>query len=208
MAPKKVILIGVCGGSCSGKTYFSQMLHEKLGNDKSDIVFQDWYYRDQSKRFDKDGGAVNFDHPSSIDFEFMRQQLLELKNYKAINAPIYDFVTHTRLGATQTVQPKEILIVDGILIFSQPIIFELFDFSIFFDTPEQIRLQRRLQRDMLERGRSREGVIAQFEKHVKPMHELFVEPSKSLANRIITDEDKIDEAAESLIDWIKDADEK
>lgn len=180
---RKTFILGVAGGSGSGKTFFAQALAKKL-KDKAFVLYQDNYYIDQSHRFDYDGGSVNFDHPDALDFELMAEHLQELKNGDDIRIPKYDFATHSRLTETIHQPWKQVVIVDGILILTQPKLIELFDESIFVETPEEIRFARRLNRDVVERGRTPEGVKAQFEKQVKPMHDLFVEPSKEKATYV------------------------
>jgi uridine kinase len=181
---RETYIIGVCGGSGSGKTFFANSLNKDLGLETSYILYQDHYYKDQSDKFDVDGGSVNFDHPDSLDFDLLATHLKELKAGHEINIPQYDFATHTRKKTTETLRPKRVIILDGILILTQPKIRELLDDSIFVETPEDIRYQRRLLRDTSERGRTPEGVKAQFTKQVIPMHNEFVEPSKYYATYI------------------------
>ena len=176
-------IIAIAGGSGSGKTFFAEALFKKLGN-RASLIYQDNYYKDQSHKFDHDGGAVNFDHPDAIDFDLLADQLLELKQNKTIQVPIYEFSTHKRINETIEVKPSPVIIIDGILILTQPKLREIFDISVYIETPEEIRFQRRLNRDITERGRSKEGVIAQFEKQVKPMHNQFVAPSKEFAHYV------------------------
>ncbi|MFP5492479.1 MAG: uridine kinase [Bacteriovoracia bacterium] len=183
----KIFIIGVAGGSGSGKTFFAEALHKALGNELSTIVYQDNFYIDQSHKFDHDGGSVNFDHPESLDFPLLAEKLKELKTGHAASVPIYDFATHKRRQDTLHVAPRKVIIVDGILIFHPPYVRELFDEMIFFDTPEDLRFERRLKRDVEERGRTPDGVRAQFMKQVKPMHDQFVEPSKKFAGTVVCD---------------------
>ena len=178
-------MIGVAGGSGSGKTYFARALMDSLGSDLCATVYQDSFYIDQSKRFDHDGGAVNFDHPSSLDFDLLAKCVAQLKRGEATELPIYDFATHTRRSETTRVEPKPIIIVDGILIFNSEPVRALLDDLIYFDTPESLRFQRRLERDVKERGRTPEGVKNQFQLQVKPMHDAFVEPSQKHAKKIV-----------------------
>lgn len=187
------IIVGVAGGSGSGKTYFAKDLLMKLGSDLAEIVYQDNFYIDQSHRFDGDGGSVNFDHPDSIDFSLLAQCLSQLKSGKDTDIPIYDFKTHTRASDKLKIQVKPIIVVDGILIFHPPEVRAQFDYLVFFDTSEDLRFERRLQRDVRERGRTPEGVRAQFQRQVKPMHDLFVEPSKHHANVVVSDDCNYDE---------------
>lgn len=179
-----VFIIGVAGGSGSGKTFFAETLAKKLGPEVACLIFQDNYYIDQSHKFDHDGGSVNFDHPDALDFRLMANHLEDLRNGFDIEVPLYDFATHSRLPRTKLQPAKKVVIVDGILILTQPYLVDIFDTTVFVETPENIRFERRLKRDVLERGRTEEGVISQFEKQVKPMHDLFVEPSKMNADII------------------------
>ncbi|MCO4753745.1 MAG: uridine kinase [Bacteriovoracaceae bacterium] len=183
------IIIGVAGGSGSGKTTFTKRLVDSIGQDNCAIVAQDYYYFDQSKIFDHDGGRVNFDHPNSLDFNLMASHLQALKCGEKIQSPIYCFKSHTRKKETLNLSPKRFIIVDGILILSQPGIRSCLDHKIFIDCPENLRFSRRLHRDTTERGRDAIGVENQFLKQVKPMHDQFVEPSKLHACDIIQTED-------------------
>jgi uridine kinase len=183
----KPFIIGVAGGSGSGKTYFARALQKAIGVEHCELIYQDNFYIDQSARFDHDGGSVNFDHPDAIEFSLLAAHLRTLKSGQHTAIPIYDFVTHSRKPDTLPVQARPIIIVDGILIFHPPQLRALFDDLIFFDTPEELRFQRRLDRDVHERGRTPEGVHAQFFKQVKPMHDQFVAPSMSHANIIVRD---------------------
>lgn len=183
----KPYIIGVSGGSGSGKTYFARELQKILGDELCTILYQDNYYIDQSHRFDGDGGTVNFDHPSSLDFELLAQGLNKLKQGESIKVPLYDFATHSRKKETIDCPPKKIILVDGILILDSKVVRKHLDEAVFFDTPEELRFQRRLERDVHERGRTVEGVKKQFELQVKPMHDQFVEPSKCYATTIVKD---------------------
>lgn len=179
-------VIGVAGGSGSGKTFFAKALKSFLGED-SILLYQDNFYIDQSENFDHDGGSVNFDHPDSLDLELLANCLLKLKSGYKTEIPQYDFKTHKRLSEKLTVEPRKVIIVDGILIFHHPHLRDQFDEMIFFDTPEDLRFQRRLFRDVQERGRTAAGVREQFMNQVKPMHDLFVAPSKKYAQTVVKD---------------------
>src|SRR5690349_1888807 len=179
-------ILGVAGGSGSGKTYFAQALKDALG-EHATIVYQDNFYIDQSHKFDHDGGSVNFDHPESLELTLLAQCLKELKSGRSTQIPVYDFKTHSRQKESMQIPHTRIIIVDGILIFHPDYLREQFDEMVFFDTPESLRFERRLERDVVERGRTVEGVKAQFLKQVKPMHDEFVEPSKKHAHTIIKD---------------------
>lgn len=187
-----IFILGVSGGSGSGKTFFAETLAKKLGSETAFVLYQDNYYIDQSKNFDKDGGCVNFDHPDALDFNLLAKHLELLKKGNNIEIPLYDFKTHQRLEKTLHQKSKKVVIVDGILILSQPHVRRHFDASIYVHTPEEVRFKRRLTRDIEERGRTPEGVFDQFYKQVKPMHDQFVSPSKEHATFISsgTDMDK------------------
>lgn len=184
----RVFILGVSGGSGSGKTYFAEALQGLIGPEQCDIICQDNYYHDQSKKFDYDGGSVNFDHPNSIDFDLLAAHAQSLKTGLSVEIPLYDFHSHSRKNQTKTVNPKKLIIIDGILIFHPTKLRQVFDDLIFFETPEDIRFSRRLERDTKQRGRTAEGVKNQFDSQVKPMHDLFVEPSKYFAKSIVKSE--------------------
>ncbi len=183
----KPIIIGIAGGSGSGKTTLAKKICQQVGVDQCAILSQDHYYHDQSKKFDGDGGSVNFDHPSSLDFDLLAQHLDQLKNGKSIDVPVYDFVTHSRKSSSEKLAPVPVVVVDGTLLFSQPQILAKVDHKLFVDVPEEIRFQRRLRRDVEERGRTPEGVKKQFLAQVKPMHDKYVEPSKKFADYLTHD---------------------
>lgn len=178
-------LIGVAGGSGSGKTTYAAQLCEFLELENSAILLQDSYYKDHSKVF-KGDGSVNFDHPDALDWDLMVDHLLALKSGKAIEVPIYNFTTHSREDRTRRQEPRKYIIVDGILIFAVPKVASLFDVKVFVDTAEPLRFERRLDRDVKERGRTKEGVLAQYQKTVLPMHDEFVEPSKDNADLVLS----------------------
>ena len=182
-----VHLVGIAGGSGSGKTTFAHALAARMPEKDCALIFQDNYYIDQSARFDFDGGSVNFDHPDSLDFPLLAAHLTALKARTRIEIPIYDFSTHSRLKTTLPQAPKRIILVDGILIFHPESVRSLFDELVFFDTPEALRFQRRIERDVQERGRTPEGVKSQFMKQVKPMHDRFVEPTRRFADTVVRD---------------------
>lgn len=179
------LIVAVAGGSGSGKTTFSRYLQNELGQHRCAIISQDHYYIDQSAKFDHDGGSVNFDHPSAIDFELLTFHVELLKQGRAIEIPVYDFATHKRQDRTTSQVAMPIVIIDGILIFTNDKLLEQFDYKIYIDCEEQLRFERRLRRDVQERGRTPEGVKAQLMGQVKPMHDQFVEPSKVLADDIV-----------------------
>lgn len=192
-------ILGVSGGSGSGKTTFAKRLQARLGEANCSIVAQDNYYHDQSERFDGDGGSVNFDHPNAIDFDLLSAHLEVLKRGLQVEVPIYDFATHKRLSETRLQKPSPVIIVDGILLLSQEKVRKHFNASVFVDVPEQLRFERRLNRDVKERGRTPEGVKKQFESQVKPMHDLYVEPSKLYATSLIRSLEEFDQVLEEYV---------
>ncbi len=179
------MVIGVAGGSGSGKTTFARELLARVGVDRTLILLQDSYYFDRSKDF-KGDGSLNFDHPDSIDWDLMAEHIQLLKQGETIDLPIYDFATHSRLKEVELVKAKPIIIVDGILIFYPDQIRDLLDLSIYIDTPDHVCFERRLYRDTHERGRTAEGVRVQYTTTVRPMREQFVEPSKALADQVVS----------------------
>lgn len=197
----EICIIGVAGGSGSGKTTFANRLREKIGQEHCCVIGQDSYYIDQSSKFDHDGGSVNFDHPDALDFSLMGDHLYEIKQGQQINIPIYDFATHSRKEECVNLKPKKIVFVDGILIFSQDKVITQIDHKVFIDCPEELRFERRLKRDVKERGRTPDGVKTQFFNQVKPMHDKFVEPSKQQACDIITVEN-FDEKCSKWADFL------
>ncbi len=179
------MIIGICGGTGSGKTTIARKIIETIGSDKVALITQDSYYRNLADMPLDERHQVNFDHPDSIDSEMLVNHLKRLKLGQPIEMPIYDFRTHTRSEKTERIEPKPVIIVEGILIFAEPKILNLLDVKIYVDTPDDIRFIRRLQRDIRERGRTVESVIEQYFSTVRPMHLEFVEPSKRYADIII-----------------------
>lgn len=184
MSSPEVLVIGITGGSCSGKTTLASKLQARLGTERSALLLQDSYYIDQSHRFREDGGDVNFDHPEALEFSLLARHLNDLRTRKSIQIPRYDFVTHRRLAESLLQAPRDVILVDGILLLHDSNVRSQLGVSIYVDAPESIRFERRKNRDTRERGRELAGVIRQFENHVKPMHDLFVEPSKSHATYV------------------------
>jgi uridine kinase len=191
------LVIGICGGSGAGKTTFIKKFQVQHPEIETSILGQDHYYRDQSANFDHDGGAINFDHPDAIDFDLLTFHAQALKHGIEAAAPIYDFHTHKRAKKTQRIKPAAIIFVDGILLLCHDPLVQLFDFSIYIDMPENIRFERRIHRDQVERGRNIEGINEQIQTQVKPMHTEFVEANKSKAQIIINND--FSDAFESIL---------
>lgn len=179
------VVIGIAGGTGSGKTTVAQVIMRRAGAGRLALLPHDAYYRDLSELPTAQRTLVNFDHPDSLETSLMVEHLRQLRQGRAVEIPVYDFTTHSRTTRTERVEPQPVILVEGILIFAEPALLPLFDVKIFVDTAPDIRFIRRLQRDLLERGRTVESVIRQYETTVRPMHLEFVEPSKRHADVII-----------------------
>jgi len=179
------ILIGVAGGSGSGKTTVSRAILERVHPDHIALIQHDMYYRDRSALPPAERARINYDHPDSLETDLLVAHLRELRAARAVEIPQYDFALHVRKKETRRVAPLPAILVDGILIFTDAALRQLFDMKIFVDTDADLRFIRRLERDIAERGRTRESVVAQYMETVRPMHLEFVEPSKRYADVII-----------------------
>jgi len=179
------VIIGVAGGTGSGKTTVAMRILERVGTEHIAYIPHDAYYRDLSHLPSAQRSQVNFDHPDSLETELLVEHLRRLRTGKPVEIPVYDFTTHTRTSETRRVEPAPVILVEGILVFAEPALRELFDVKLYVDTDADIRLIRRLQRDVQERGRTFESVIRQYLATVRPMHLEFVEPSKRYADVII-----------------------
>ncbi|MEX0843707.1 MAG: uridine kinase [Balneolaceae bacterium] len=181
----KPLVIGVAGGSGSGKTTVVNYICEEFAADNILRIEHDSYYRELKYLPFEERVKQNFDHPASLETELMIRHIEALMEGYPVEVPVYDFDLHTRKEETITATPSDVILIDGILIFSEPELLNLIDVKIFVDTDDDVRLLRRLQRDIQERGRSVDSVLAQYEKFVRPMHLEFVEPSKRYADIII-----------------------
>ncbi|HBX69095.1 MAG TPA: uridine kinase [Chloroflexi bacterium] len=179
------LIIGLAGGSGSGKTTVAQEILARVGAEHIAFLPHDAYYKDFGNLSFSQRAAINFDHPDSLETSLLIEHLKQLKAGNSIELPIYDFKTHSRTAKTIPVEPQPVILVDGILIFAEPELRAMFDVKIFVDTAADIRFIRRLQRDINERGRTVDSVIAQYQHTVRPMHMDFVEPSKRYADVII-----------------------
>lgn len=180
-----MLIIGIAGGTGCGKTTVVNQIVNELPKDVVGVISQDSYYNDLSHMTKEERSQVNFDHPNSIDFELLIAHLNQLKQHKPIQKPVYSFVEETRLEETILTEPRKVMIVEGILVLSNPKIRELFDIKIFVHADSDERLIRRLQRDIKERGHDLEKVLHRYQTAVKPMHNQFIEPSKEFADIII-----------------------
>jgi uridine kinase len=179
------LVIGVAGGSGSGKTTVVRRIVEALGPDSVAILDHDRYYRDRLDLRLEDRVGLNYDHPDSLETDLMVRHVAELKAGRTIEVPLYDFARYVRRTTAETVEPRKAIIVEGILVFTSPELRQLMDVKVFVDTDSDTRFIRRLQRDVADRGRTMESVIEQYQGTVKPMHLEFVEPSKRYADVII-----------------------
>src|SRR5512143_3904825 len=185
MKHSEPLVIGIAGGSGSGKTTVAQEILQRVGPDRIAFLQHDSYYKDLSGLPPTQRAEVNFDHPDSLESELLIAHIEDLRNGLAVQVPIYDFAHDRRTQETFIVQPRGVIIVEGILIFADAHLREMFDVKIFVDTDSDLRLIRRLRRDITERGRTAESVINQYISTVRPMHLEFVEPSKRYADVII-----------------------
>ena len=179
------VALGVAGGTGSGKTTVADAILDAVGRDRIASLAQDSYYRDVDWQSDEDLLNYNFDHPQALDSELLVAHLRSLKAGEAIEVPVYDFVTHRRTAETVRVKAKPVILLEGILLFVEPQLRQLLDFKIFVDTDSDVRLIRRIRRDIRERGRTLEDVMRQYLETVRPMHLEFVEPSKRWADVIV-----------------------
>jgi uridine kinase len=182
---KRPIIVGVAGGTGSGKTTIVREMLKGIDPDNVLLIQHDSYYKDRSHLPSEERANINYDHPDALETSLLIQDLKQLLAGEAADIPIYDFVTHTRKSECQQAEPCKVIVVEGILILADPSLRELFDIKVFVDTDPDIRFIRRLERDIAERGRTRESVVAQYKQTVRPMHLEFVEPSKRYADVIV-----------------------
>lgn len=184
---KKPLIIGITGGTGSGKTTVAEEIVKTIGEDNILFIEQDSYYKDQSHLSYEERVNTNYDHPDAIDHELMISQVKDLLSGKAIEMPIYNFKTHTRKQETKLIEPKEIIVLEGILILFKEEIRDFLDIKIYVDTDPDVRVIRRILRDLKERERSLDSIIVQYMGFVRPAHLQFVEPTKKYADIIIPD---------------------
>lgn len=197
-----IIVIGIAGGSGSGKTTLMKSLLARFQNDVT-VLSHDNYYRPYEELSIEERKKVNYDHPDAFDTEMMIEHLRQLKAGKAIECPIYDYTTYSRTDETTRLESSKVILVEGILIFENKVLCSLMDIKIFVDTDADVRLIRRIRRDVAKRGRSLESVLSQYLATVKPMHEQFVEPSKKNADLVVLEGGKNLVALEMIIDRIQ-----
>ncbi|MBL9015318.1 MAG: uridine kinase [Myxococcales bacterium] len=182
--PTRPLVVGIAGGSGSGKTTVAHKLAGSMPG-RASVIEHDAYYRDQAHLTPEQRAATNYDHPQSLESDLLAAHLRELREGRGVNVPIYDFATHTRKTETRRVEPARVIIVEGILVFTEPLLREQMDIKIFVDTDSDIRLIRRIRRDLEQRGRSFQSVRDQYYATVRPMHIEHVEPSKRWADLIV-----------------------
>lgn len=198
----KPVIVGIAGGTGSGKTTVARRVKEGIG-DRSAIIQHDWYYHDLSGMEHEERAKINFDHPSSLDTELLLEHVRQLKAGQAVHCPLYDFRQHIRLTQKHPVQPCPVIIVEGILIFAHEALRQEFDLKLYVDTEADVRVFRRVRRDIRERGRSFESIRAQYFASVRPMHLEFVEPSKRFADLIIPEGGNNKIALDVIIERLK-----
>lgn len=199
-----MIIIGIAGGTGSGKTTVVTKIANSLPQENVTVLPQDAYYKDNSELTFEERQKINYDHPNSIDFNLLLNHIKTLKETKEINQPIYSYITHSRSDDYKVVHPKEILIIEGILVFTNEELRKLCDIKIFVHTDADDRLIRRLKRDITERGRDVEEILNRYEKTLKPMHNQFIEPTMKYADMIVPvgGENKV--AIDILVSMIKE----
>ena len=180
------MIIGVCGGTGSGKSTMVDSISKKLNTNVLLTISQDSYYKHHPELSFDERCQLNFDHPDAIAFRLLAQHLKQLSNHLTVQQPLYCFEQHLRLKKTLTLKPKPLIILEGILLFAAPELGTLLDYKIFIDAPEKVRLKRRLARDLKERGRTKQEVLNRFKNTLKPMHDTFIEPHKVGSDYIIS----------------------
>lgn len=181
---KDILMIGIAGGTGSGKTTITKNIKERFG-DNVTVITHDNYYKAHDSLTYEERSKLNYDHPASLDTDLMIEHIKLLKEGRSVICPVYDFSVHNRAKETMEVAPNRVMVVEGILIFENKELCDLFDIKLFVDTDADVRILRRISRDVKERGRDLDSVISQYLTTVKPMHEQFVEPSKKNADIII-----------------------
>ena len=197
------ILIGIAGGTGSGKTTLANNLVNYFGRDEVSILRHDNYYKRHDELTYEERTRLNYDHPDAFDTELLCDHIRQLKAGKPVEMPVYDYTIHNRSDQTTLVLPNPVIILEGIMIFAEPALVDLMDFRIFVDTDADERILRRILRDVKQRGRSLDSVIDQYLNTVKPMHEQFVEPSKRRANIIIPEGGRNEAAMQVIVDFIR-----
>ena len=199
---ENILVIGIAGGSGSGKTTLMKNLVQKF-QEEAAVLSHDNYYKQHDNLTYEERSRINYDEPDAFDTELMVQQLQQLREGKSVLCPVYDYTVHNRSDETIVIEPKRVIIVEGILIFENQALRELMDIRIFVDTDADVRLCRRIKRDVNKRGRTLESVLTQYQDTVKPMHEKYVEPSKKYADLVVPEGGKNYVALDMIVDRIR-----
>jgi uridine kinase len=200
---KTPVIIGIAGGTGSGKTTVAQAIYDRVGRDRIEWISHDSYYRNFDGLSPEERARINFDHPDSLETELLTRHLDVLMKGSSVEVPVYDFATHSRKTDTQRAEPRKVIIVEGILVLAEPELRKRIDMKLFVDTPADIRFVRRLVRDIESRGRSLSSVVDQYMTTVRPMHEEFVEPSKRHADLIIPEGGENQVALDAIISRVE-----
>ncbi|HYU24306.1 MAG TPA: uridine kinase [Thermoanaerobaculia bacterium] len=200
---KTPVIIGIAGGTGSGKTTVAQAIYDRVGRDRIEWISHDSYYRNFDGLPPEERARINFDHPDSLETELLTRHLDVLMKGSSVEVPVYDFATHSRKTDTQRAEPRKVIIVEGILVLAEPELRKRIDIKLFVDTPADIRFVRRLVRDIESRGRSLTSVVDQYMTTVRPMHEEFVEPSKRHADLIIPEGGENQVALDAIISRVE-----
>ncbi|MFV0230241.1 uridine kinase [Empedobacter falsenii] len=198
----KMLVIGIAGGTGSGKTTVVNNILRDLNTESVIVISQDNYYKDHPELSFDERSKINFDHPRSIDFELLKEHVALLKNGVSIEQPVYSFITHSRKEETILTHPQSVIIVEGILVLTDPELRDLFDVKIFVHADSDERLIRRVRRDIQERGRDLDEVLTRYQKTLKPMHQQFIEPSKNYADIIIPNMKKKNSVAVKVLSTV------
>lgn len=203
MTNKRPVVIGIAGGSCSGKTSVTRAIYDVFRDHSVVVIEQDYYYKDQSHMTFDERLLTNYDHPLAFDTDLLIEHVNSLLDYQAVKKPVYDYVQHTRSQDVIDVEPKDVIIVEGILVLEDERLRDLMDIKLFVDTDSDLRIIRRIQRDIKERGRTADSVIEQYLSAVRPMHNLFIEPTKRYADVIIPEGGDNNVAIDLMVTKIK-----
>ena len=203
MVQKRPVVIGIAGGSCSGKTSVTHAIYDVFRGHSVVVIEQDYYYKDQSHLTFEERLGTNYDHPLAFDNDLLIEQINMLLDRQTVEKPVYDYVQHTRAEDVIHVEPVDVIILEGILVLEDARLRELMDIKLFVDTDSDLRIIRRIMRDIKERGRTTDSVIEQYLTAVRPMHNLFIEPTKRYADIIIPEGGENEVAIDLLVTKIK-----
>ena len=203
MAAKRPVVIGIAGGSCSGKTSVTHAIYDVFRDHSVVVIEQDFYYKDQSHLTFEERLGTNYDHPLAFDNDLLIKHIKKLLSRQSIEKPVYDYVQHTRAKEIIHVEPVDVIILEGILVLEDADLRDLMDIKLFVDTDSDLRIIRRIMRDIKERGRTTDSVIDQYLTAVRPMHNLFIEPTKRYADIIIPEGGDNEVAIDLMVTKIK-----